>query len=82
MAEECSGGMDMPDSHSCCTKAGVQENDALPGPAGHTFTLEFSAALDAGLSTPPGVEERAVAIFSDIHGPPGIFSKALQALRI
>lgn len=82
MAEECGGGMDMPDSHSCCTKASVQKNDAVLGQAGHTFILEFTAALDAGLSTLPGVEERAVAIFSDVHGPPGISSKTLQALRI
>lgn len=83
MAEECGGGMDMPDSHSCCTKASVQKNDAVLGQAGHPFTPEFTAAvLDAGLSTLPGVEERAIAIFSAIHGPPGISSKTLQALRI
>lgn len=81
MAEDC-GGKDMPDSHSCCTKASIQTNDALLGPAGHTFTLEFTAALDARLSAPPDVEERVVAIFSDVHGPPGISSRTLQALRI
>lgn len=82
MAGECGSGMDMPDSHSCCTKASIQKNEAVLGPAGHSVVLAFWAIVQTDLPTPPATEEHPIAIFTDIHGPPGISSKSLQALRI